>query len=332
MTDLDELVAGGPPKDGIPALDDPLFVAPEAAAGWLAPREPVVALEVNGDARAYPLQILIWHEIVNDRVGGVPVAVTFCPLCYSAVAYARTLDGTTYTFGVSGLLRHADLVMFDRQTETLWQQLNGEAIVGELTGTVLDPLPAQIVSFAQFREAYPEGRVLSRETGHRRDYGRNPYVGYDDIDQRPFLYRGPQDERLPPMEKVVAVSHGGEDKAYPHTLTRARRVVHDTVGGTPIVVFHAPGAVSALDEARIRRSREGGTTGVFEARLGGRVLRFRYEDGRFVDEATGSTWLVTGQAIAGPLEGQRLTPLPHGDFFAFAWFAFKPETAVYRGE
>jgi hypothetical protein len=329
--DLDELMRGGPPKDGIPAIDAPTFVSVGAARDWLAPQEPVILFVHKGVARAYPLQILTWHEIVNDEVGGVPVVVTFCPLCYSAIVFRRTLDGAVYTFGVSGLLRNSDLVMYDRQTESLWQQLTGEAIVGDLTGRTLEALPAQIVSFAQFAEAYPGGAVLSRDTGYRRDYGANPYAGYDDVDKRPFAYRGPYDERLPPMAKVVVVSRGGQDRAYPHRRTREERVIHDTVGGEPVVIFHADGAVSALDRARIEDAREIGSTGVFDPRIDGRRLRFRYHDGQFFDEEAGSAWDITGRALDGPMAGRRLTPLPHGNYFSFAWFAFRPETTIYPG-
>ena len=328
--DLDELMSGGPPKDGIPSITHPTFVSLDAAGRWLAAQEPVIALAIEGVARAYPLQIMTWHEIAIDEVGGMPIAVTFCPLCYSALAYDRRVGDMVLSFGVSGLLRHSDLVMFDRETESLWQQLSGEAIVGAYTGTRLRPVPAQIISFEQFAEAYPDGTVLSRNTGHQRDYGRNPYAGYDDIDERPFLYRGPRDERLPPMEKVVAVSLGEEDKAYPHTVTRRQRVVQDEVAGVPLVVFHDDGAVSALDKDAIRDSKEIGSTGVYEARLDGQHLTFRYDQGHFIDQETGSRWDVTGQAVDGDLKGKRLRPIPHGDFFAFAWFAFKPETALYQ--
>ena len=330
--DLDELISGGVPRDGIPPLHAPQFVSLTAARSWLEPQEPVVALEVNGVARAYPLQILTWHEVVTDEVGGVPLAVTFCPLCYSAVAYDRRVKGDTLVFGVSGLLRHSDLVMYDYQTESLWQQLNGEAIVGEMTGTKLTPIPAQIISFAQFAEAYPRGDVLSQDTGFRRPYGENPYEGYDDIDERPFLFRGPYDDRLPPMEKVVAVSLRGVDKAYPHRLTRRERVIHDELAGRPIVVFHADGAVTALGEGRISRAREIGSTGVFDRRLDGRTLTFRYQDGRFVDPQTGSTWDITGRAVGGDLQGEQLERIHHGDYFAFAWFAFKPEAKLYQAD
>ena len=358
--DLGELQAGGPPKGGIPAIDAPRFVSAEAAAAWLEPQEPVVLLRVGGAAKVYPLQILTWHEVVNDSLGGAPVAVTFCPLCYSAVAVDRRVDTgaappgarpageqgagagrRTLTFGVSGLLRHSDLVMYDRQTETLWQQFTGEALVGDLVGATLDVLPAQIVSFAQARAAAPDAPVLSRETGHDRAYGENPYVGYDDVSQRPFLYRGPDDGRLPPMARVVAVEVAGEGgvgaafRAYPARTTRERGVVADTLGGVPLVVFHADGATTALGERRIAEAREVGTTGVFrpEAERGGErlALTFRPAPGGFVDDQTGSTWAVTGEAVSGPLAGARLAPLRHHDTFAFAWFAFRPETTVYGG-
>lgn len=330
--DLDELQAGGPPKDGIPSVDEPKFIAPAEAQAWLRDEEPVIALEVQGKARAYPLQILTFHEIVNDRVAGVPVAVTFCPLCYSAIVFERTLDGEPVEFGVSGLLRHSDLVMYDRKTETLWQQLNGTAIVGDLAGRQLERLPSQIISFEQFRTSYPNGQILSRATGYMKPYGQNPYAGYDDIDKKPFLYRGDTDDRLPPMEKVVAVTLNGQDKAYAHRVTREERVIHDSIGGQDVVVFHSGGAVSALDDAQISRSKEVGSTGVFVPRAEGQSLTFRYADGQFVDEETGSIWTVTGRAVSGPLEGAQLRRISHGDYFAFAWFAFKPETKLYASK
>ncbi|MEF8817296.1 MAG: DUF3179 domain-containing protein [Salinibacter sp.] len=331
--DLTTLKSGGPPKDGIPSVDAPSFVSVGAAEDWVAPEEPVIAFEHDGVARAYPLQILTHHEIVNDRVAGTPVAVTFCPLCYSALVFERTLDGEAVEFGVSGLLRNSDLVMYDRKTETLWQQLTGTAIVGDLTGRTLTQLPSQIVSFRQFGEAHPDGEVLSRDTGHSRPYGRNPYAGYDDINNKPFAYDGPTDDRLPPMEKVVAVSVGDLHKAYPHSTTEEKRVIHDTIGEHPLAVFHAPGAVSALDAARIEDSKETGSTGVFDRRVDGRTLHFAYAgDGRFRDEETGSTWTVTGTAVGGPLEGTQLDRLQHGDYFAFAWLAFRPDAPLYEAQ
>lgn len=327
---LSELVSGGPGKDGIPTIDKPRFVTPAKAKEWIKPNEPVISLVIAGKARAYPLQILIWHEIVNDRVGGVPITVTFCPLCYSAIVFDRRVIGREHTFGVSGMLRNSDLVMYDRQTETLWQQMTGEAIVGDLTGTTLTQLPAQIISFQQFVDAHKDGRVLSRKTGHRRAYGRNPYTGYDDITKKPFLYRGKRDKRLPPMEKVVAVGAGKQYKAYPHSLTRKLRVIEDSLGSQPIVIFHGDGAVSGLDRPRISSSREIGSTGVFDPRIDGRKLTFKYAEGKFVDNETASVWDITGRAISGKLKGRQLRPIVHGDYFAFAWLVFRPETKVYR--
>ena len=338
--ELGELRRGGPPKDGIPAIDAPTFVVWEEAAVWLADQEPVVLLRVGKEARIYPLQILTHHEIVNDslprssgEVAGVPVAVTFCPLCYSAIAFDRRIDGQVLDFGVSGMLRNSDLVMYDRQTETLWQQFTGEALVGDLVGDTLKVLPAQIVSFRQAREAAPEALVLSRETGYDRPYGQNPYAGYDDVDKAPFLYDGPEDGRLPPMQRVVAVERDGAARAYPTNVTRAQRVIADTLAGEPLVVFHAEGATTALGDAAIAEAREVGSTGVFDPRVttpeGRRELTFQHSDGRFIDQQTGSTWTITGEAVEGPLAGQRLRPLRHGDYFAFAWFAFQPQTTVY---
>ncbi|MHC4510032.1 MAG: DUF3179 domain-containing protein [Planctomycetota bacterium] len=327
---LHELKQGGPGKDGIPSVDTPVFTTIRSVREWLRATEPVVSLVINNQSRAYPLQILIWHEIVNDTVAGIPVAVTFCPLCYSANVLDRRVRGRTYSFGVSGMLRHSDMVMYDRQTESLWQQISAEAIVGDMVGSRLKRLPAQIISFEQFRSAYKDGLVLSRDTGFRRDYGRNPYGGYDDISRTPFMYRGKTDSRLMPMEKVVAVSVADSDKAYPYSATRERRVINDKIAEVPIVVFHEDGAVSALDRSRIEASREVGSTGVFDRRVNGQPLVFYYKDGSFYDEQTKSVWDITGRAINGPLQGKELTRIVHGDYFAFAWLAFKPETEIFR--
>ncbi|MCA1613626.1 MAG: DUF3179 domain-containing protein [Acidobacteria bacterium] len=199
-----------------------------------------------------------------------------------------------------------------------------------MTGERLRQLPSQIVGFAQFAAAHPSGKVLSRETGHRRDYGRNPYAGYDDIGSAPLLYRGKRDDRLPPMEKVVAVEFDGRHKAYPHSVTRGRRVIEDRVGRQEIVIFHADGAASALDAGEISKSKDAGATGVFDPVVDGRRLRFSYDGGRFVDAETGSRWNILGQAVGGELKGRQLRRVPHGDYFAFAWLAFRPQTEVFK--
>ena len=335
---LSEFQSGGPPRDGIPPIDNPRYVSRAEADAWLAPEEPVIAVSLEQSdgslvARAYPLQILLWHEIVNDTLGETPVAVTFCPLCYTAVAYDRRLepDGTVYDFGTTGNLRHSDLVMWDRQTESWWQQFSGDAIVGELTGAHLTFLPAQIVSWQAFKEAYPEGDVLSRETGFNRPYGTNPYPGYDDIDSRPFLFDGTTDDRLPPMERVVGVVRGDQGVAYPFPVLQERRLIEDQVDETPLVVLWAPGTSSAVDTRDVVTGRDIGQAGVFSRHLGEQMLSFSPGPGDgFTDAETGSTWDISGLAIAGDLVGERLTLIPHTVVFWFAWAAFQPEGRLWQ--
>jgi hypothetical protein len=292
--------------------------------------EPVILFERGGDVRAYPLQILIWHEIVNDTVGGVPVIITFCPLCHTGIAFVRRVGSRTLTFGTTGNLRFSNLVMYDRQTESWWQQAAGSAIVGDLTGTQLTPMPAQIVSWATFKQAFPTGRVLSPNTGFERPYGQNPYSGYDDIRSSPFFYRGPEDTRLPPMERVVAVSIAGDDVAYPFSALEKVRVVNDTVGGKAIVVLFVTGVASALNQTIIASSRDVGTSGVFARTINGRVLTFADRNGRIIDTRTGSTWSIVGAGTAGPLRGTHLTPVFSRQQFWFSAAILNPHTRIYR--
>ena len=327
----DEFLSGGVPRDGIPPLDDPQFESIADADTWLEDVQPVVSLEINDVARAYPLAILTWHEIANDTLGGVPVSVTFCPLCNSAVAFDRRVGDATLDFGVSGNLRHSDLVMWDRQTESWWQQLTGEGIVGVYAGYRLDFVPAQIISWGDFKAGFPDADVLSRETGHQRSYGRNPYAGYDRADRSPFLFKGSPDDRLLPMERVVALELDGQRLAFPFLTLELEPIVNYSVNGRDIVVFFQPGTASALDQQSIAKSRDVGAVGVFGAVLDGQMLTFRVGADGFTDNETDSVWNVLGQAVSGPLAGKSLTPIVHGNHFWFAWAAFAPETEVYRG-
>jgi hypothetical protein len=329
--DYEKVLSGGPPRDGIPSIDHPQFVNQDEAQTWLADNEPVIALEIDRDARAYPLQILTWHEIVNDTVGGLPVSVTFCPLCNSALVFERTVGGEVLEFGTSGLLRNSDLIMYDRTTESLWQQFTGEAIVGDLVGTQLTLVPAQLIGFGDFRAAYPQGLVLSRETGFARNYGTNPYVGYDTIGQNPFLFSGPVDGRLPAMARVVTVSFDDLDVAYPYAILERAGVINNTQGNHELVVLHVPGTTSALDTAVIAEGQDVGATGVFSPYVDGRKLTFNQEGHLFVDAETGSQWNIAGQAVEGPLVGTQLDRLVSGDHFWFSWAAFRPDTIIYAG-
>ncbi len=328
--ELSEILSGGPPKDGIPAIDHPRFVTVAQARKWLKSAEPVIVLRLRGVARAYPIQILMFHEIVNDVVGGMPVAVTFCPLCNAAIAFDRTVDGRVLDFGTTGKLRNSDLVMYDRQTESWWQQFTGRGIVGHYAGKALEALPSAMVSFEDFASASPRGQVLSRETGFVRPYGRNPYAGYDRADQSPFLFTGKPDGRLPPMERVLAITGRGRDRIYPLTLLEKHPVTEQELDGVPYAVFAKAGMSSPLDRAEIELGREIPAAVAYDRRLDGRVLQFAARDGRIVDRTTGSEWNILGEAVAGPLTGKRLVQLPGGVHFAFAWLAFNPESEIVR--
>ncbi len=326
-----EILSGGPPKDGIPAIDKPIFVDIGEANTWLRPTEPVILVEVGHEARAYPIQILIWHEIVNDTLHGFPIVVTFCPLCNTAIAFERTLDGIVFDFGTTGRLRYSNLIMYDRQTETWWQQATGEAIAGEHAGKQLKFYPAQIISWEEFRLHYPHGQVLSRETGFSRRYGQNPYPGYDDVRNSPFLYEEPLTPGvLPPMARVLSIEINGDTVAYPYEILAQVQVVNDLVGGQPIVVFWAAGAASALDAGTIAEGQDVGFATAYSRELDGMSLTFQAVGQRVVDLQTGSEWNALGLAVAGELAGKRLKPLVAVNHFWFSWVAFKPETRIYQ--
>jgi hypothetical protein len=269
---LGEFQSGGPGKDGIPAIDEPKFVSVDEAEEWLDEREPVIELELDGEVRAYPIQILIWHEIVNDEVGGVPVAVTFCPLCNTALAFVRRVDGRVFDFGTTGNLRNSDLVMYDRQTESWWQQFGGEAVVGELAGKELELVPSRIVAWEEFARDHPDAKVLSRETGHSRPYGQNPYEGYDDVDSPAFLATAnDDDDRLLPKERVVFLERGGEALAVPFSALSEKRTIVVALGGEELEVSWEPGTASPLDAAEVSAGRDIGSVDVRRVADGERV-------------------------------------------------------------
>jgi len=245
-----EILSGGPPKDGIPALSDPTFLR-VAEETRIEGREPVITVEIAGsEPRAYPIRYLTWHEIVNDVVGGVPVAVTFCPLCNSGITFDRRVKGKVLTFGVSGKLRNSDMVMYDAETQSWWQQALGEGIVGEMTGVELTQLPTWMESWDEFKVRNADGLVM-KEPPYRRDYGRNPYRGYDSS-TKPFLYSGEVPPHgIPALERVVRVG----DRAWP--LTRFEALNEISEAG--VTLSWATGQASALDTSKISRGRDVGS-------------------------------------------------------------------------
>ena len=337
IVDLDDLSQGAG-RDAIPAISGPLYWSLEEASAVYTDNVPLVQVNVDGDVRGFPLEILTWHEIVNDTIGGVPVAVTFCPLCNTAIAFESQIGDEVLKFGVSGLLRNSDLVMYDRNTESLWQQSSGRAIVGTMVGARLTYVPASVVTVGQLRSAYPDALVMSRDTGWNRPYGQNPYQGYDNPDHGGpygfFFDRDTIDERLPPAERVVSIEGpSGAAIAYAWSTLEQDRVVHDSFDGIDLVVFWTPGALSILDSGMIRDAREVGTTAVFETTLEGQALTFLVnpadDSGQtFVDEQTGTVWDIFGRGVAGELAGSQLTRVIHSDHFWFAWQAFHPDTEV----
>lgn len=231
----DEIHHGGPPKDGIPAIDDPRFVEADAA-GFLAPDDRVMGMRHNGVAKAYPIKILNYHEVVNDEFNGEGVVVSFCPLCGTGMAFSAGIDGQPTDFGVSGLLYNSDVLLYDRRTESLWSQIMAEAVSGPMTGTSLEHLPASYTTWRDWRSRHPDTLVLSTDTGYNRDYNRTPYAGYEDSEQVWFPVAN-RDGRYHSKELVIGLELDDEVKAYPFTeLSRHDTPFQDEVSGRRISV------------------------------------------------------------------------------------------------
>ena len=255
--DFTEVLSGGPPKDGIPPIDNPKFVD-VASAIELTPQDPVIGLTINGDARAYPLRVMTWHEIVNDVVGGTPVTVTYCPLCNAAIVFDARVDGEALTFGTTGKLRNSDLIMYDRKTESWWQQFIGEGIAGAYTGTKLELVPARLESWAEFSTRNPDGQVLVPNNPSMRSYGRNPYVNYD-LAARPFLYNGSMPDGISPMARVVVVRRAN---AEPVVVALEKLRAQATLDLGEFNLTWKSGQVSALHTSSISQGRDVGTVSV----------------------------------------------------------------------
>lgn len=331
LVDPQEIISGGPPPDGIPPIEEPVFLPVVNALERLDPAEAVVALEIDGDARAYPAQVMIWHEIVNDTVGGIPVSVTYCPLCNSAVTYRREIRGVETTFGTSGRLFSSALVMYDRATESLWTHFDGKAVVGLLAGEKLDPIPSPLMAWGDFAAAYPTGRVLDPDaTGFNRQYGRNPYVGYDNEGTEPFLFTGITDPRATSKLRVVGVATDNAASAFSLDLVSGgeAKATNTSVGDTEIVILWKAGQATALESDRIDGGRDVGSAAVFIPVVDGDTLTLTAEGDEFIDAETGSTWNVAGEAVGGPLAGTRLEQINHLDTFWFAWATYQPGTVL----
>ncbi len=329
IVDLGEIQSGGPPKDGIPAIDSPEFITVSEARSWLVDDEPVIVLQINHIVRAYPLQIMIFHEIVNDKLDGIPVSITFCPLCNATMVFDRRVENEVLDFGTTGRLRKSDMVMYDRQTESWWQQFSGISIVGHHAGTTLQQFPSAIVGFDTFARAFPNGDVLSKATGYNRPYGKNPYRGYDRIGEMPFLLMDEADSRLPAMERVLAVRHKGIQRLYPFRLFKTHKIINDDILDLHIVIFAKDGTLSPLDASRIIHSRRIPSVTAWNRKLGNETFEFEKSKVDIVDTKSGSKWNMFGRAIKGPLQGKQLEQVDSGVHFAFAWLSFNPDSEIY---
>lgn len=251
---LNEIVGGGPPKDGIPSIDNPKFVPISEATDFLNDHDPGIALNIDDTARFYPFQILVWHEIVNDTINGQRVLITYCPLCLSGIVFDPVVQGDRVEFGTSGKLWNSNLVMYDRKTDSLWSQILGEAIVGDMTGTQLKVLPSDITRFGEFKKLQPEGSVLSRDTGATRFYGQDPYGDYYTTPGTYFPV-GKKDDRLGDKDFVLGIIINRKAKAYWPEAVKKVGEITDQFGGMTIVARYE----KEIDAVRLFEKKADGT-------------------------------------------------------------------------
>jgi hypothetical protein len=311
---LDQIVSGGPPLDGIPSIDAPKFVSIEDGNKFLTDSDKILGLNINGDIRAYPLQIMVWHEIVNDFVGEIPVAVTYCPLCFTNQVFDRTINHTVLDFGTSGKLYNSNLVMYDRTSKSLWSQALGEGIVGKYAGVKLDRIPFDVAYWKDWKKLYPESKVMSTDTGSIRPYGADPYGDYYTNPEILFPISN-KDDRFGPKEIIIGLENNGAYKAYKISDLEKLKVINDQTNNKSVTLF-------SLYPLMVR---------VFDPVLDGRTLIFEYESGNQIitDKQTKSQWNIEGKSVAGQLKGMQLSRLPFDEGFWFEWVAFHPDTKIY---
>ena len=250
---LEEIIGGGPPKDGIPSIDNPKFVSASTAT-FLKEADPGIALELNGVNRFYPFQILVWHEIVNDTIHGQRALITYCPLCLSGIVFDPLVKGERVEFGTSGKLWNSNLVMYDRKTDSLWSQILGEAIVGEMTGTKLEVMPSDMVRFGDWKKLHPDGQVLSRDTGAIRLYGTDPYGDYYTTPGTYFPV-SKKDERLQEKDFILGIIVEGKAKAYfPPSIKKAGEIIDSFAGKTIVARYEKD-----IDAVRLFEKKFDGT-------------------------------------------------------------------------
>ena len=311
---LNKIRSGGPPKDGIPSIDNPKFANVENAQ-FMSDSDTVIGLEINGESKAYPLFILVWHEIVNDSIGGVPVAVTYCPLCYTNQVFERVIDGKEVEFGTSGKLYNSNLVMYDRLTDSYWSQALGEAVTGEMTGYTLNIIPFDVITWDNWKTLHPDTVVLTTDTGHLRSYATDPYGDYY-TDRRVIFPVDNDDDRMHPKEIILGFKQDDSYKAYKQQDIESSTVINDVFAGKQILL------VSLFSE----------NARAFDGTVNGNTLEFEYSDKKIIDSSTGSEWSYDGIALSGEMKGIELDRIAFNPGFWFEWVAFHPDTEVYEVE
>ena len=308
---LDRIKGGGPPKDGIPSIDNPVF-ADVQSSQFMSNSDTVIGLEINGEAKAYPIFILVWHEIVNDQVGDTPVSVTYCPLCYTNQVFERIIDGQEVEFGTSGKLYNSNLLMYDRLTESYWSQALGMAVKGELSGYRLNLVPFDVITWGDWKKLHPDTLVLTTDTGYIRSYATDPYGNYY-TEPRIMFPVEHSDDRLFPKEIIIGFNEDGIYKAYKQNDIESNVIINDLIGETPVML------VSLFSE----NSR------AFERIVNDVQLDFVFNDGKILDAQTNSEWNYDGLSISGKYQGEKLHRMPIEPGFWFEWVAFHPETLVF---
>lgn len=313
-------------REAVPPINAPYFI-PGSQATVLADDDPVIALELNGEWRAYPLALLVTHHIVNDVMQGIPIAITFCPLCNSALVFNRRVGDQTLTFGISGATRNGGFLMWDTETQSWWQQFTGEAIMGAHMGARLETLPSKIVSWKAYRKWHPMGRVLQRdEVLGPLEYAPHLLTTYEAIDPRAVMDT-PIDARLPAKERVLGAMIGSQTIVYPfHTLGEAG-LINDTVDGHAVVAFWQAGNVDA--ENTVQPGVDVGMAVLFYRTVNGQTLTFVRRGANIEDAETGSVWTIFGEAVEGPLKRTHLEQVEGMAAFWFAWVSSYPQTHIY---
>ncbi|NOR87094.1 MAG: DUF3179 domain-containing protein [Bacteroidales bacterium] len=326
-------------RNQIKPLNAPRYINTEQAKDSLFGGQPVIAIELNGYPLAFPINMLSYHEIVNDSIAGIPFTVAYCPLCNTAYIFDSRINHNnkeyTLKFGTSGMLRMSNLVMWDEQTETWWQHIDGEGLVGEMAGEKLKILPAKIISLNNYMEFYPQGKVMFpiEDTTYKTHYEINNYVHYDSIgSEKPFLFFNQVDPRLPAMEYIISIESDQIIKSFPLSTLQTEKVINNQVGSKDIVLFYHADMISNLDTKDISKGKQIGSGTVYSTIIENEKLHFEAINGRFKDTKTNSVWNFAGECVEGPYKGKKLTPIAYGLDFAFAWLAFHPESIIYTTE